>query len=393
MSQVDVEYLNLVRDILNNGTHKETRSGSVKSVFGRMIRLDVSHEVPILTTKKMFKKGVIHELLWFLKGSTNIQYLVNNNVHIWDDDAYRWFKTIFSPEYEEKLREKNIEYIKFKIVDSSYNSVKFYDTLSELLDDVDENKFIEYTGKGYIIQYYLYRYDTERVDSMDIYKFGDLGPVYGYQWRKLFLDCDQIKNVIDTLRTNPNDRRMIVNSWNVRQIKNMALPPCHYSFQFYTQKLSYSERMDWLYENGHNEYDEWKNPLESKLDELNVPKYKLSLMWNQRSVDTALGLPFNILSYSILLYMIAQCVNMVPYEIIGSLGDCHIYENHIDGLIEQIKRDPYKYDAPKLRLNKNIKDIDEFTYEDIVIDGYQSYPSIKFQLSVGTNKNINNGKK
>lgn len=219
MSQVDVEYLNLVRDILNNGTHKETRSGSVKSVFGRMIRLDVSHEVPILTTKKMFKKGVIHELLWFLKGSTNIQYLVNNNVHIWDDDAYRWFKTIFSPEYEEKLREKNIEYIKFKIVDSSYNSVKFYDTLSELLDDVDENKFIEYTGKGYIIQYYLYRYDTERVDSMDIYKFGDLGPVYGYQWRKLFLDCDQIKNVIDTLRTNPNDRRMIVNSWNVRQIK------------------------------------------------------------------------------------------------------------------------------------------------------------------------------
>lgn len=388
MSQVDVEYLNLVRDILNNGTHKETRSGSVKSVFGRMIRLDVSDKVPILTTKKMFKKGVIHELLWFLKGSTNIQYLVNNNVHIWDDDAYRWFKTNFSPEYEEKLREKNIEYIKFKIVDSSYNSVKFYDTLSELLDDVDENKFIEYTGKGYIIQYYLYRYDTERVDSMDIYQFGDLGPVYGYQWRKLFWDCDQIKNVIDTLRTNPNDRRMIVNSWNVRQIKNMALPPCHYSFQFYTQKLSYSERMDWLYENSHNEYDEWKNPLESKLDELNVPKYKLSLMWNQRSVDTALGLPFNILSYSILLYMIAQCVNMVPYEIIGSLGDCHIYENHIDGLIEQIKRDPYKYEVPKLRLNKNIKDIDEFTYEDIVIDGYQSYPSIKFQLSVDSNKNI-----
>lgn len=388
MSQVDVEYLNLVRDILNNGTHKETRSGSVKSVFGRMIRLDVSHEVPILTTKKMFKKGVIHELLWFLKGSTNIQYLVNNNVHIWDDDAYRWFKTSLSTEYEEKLRTKNIEYIKFKIVDSSYNSVKFYDTLNELLDDVDENKFIEYTGKGYIIQYYLYRYDTERVESIDIYQFGDLGPVYGYQWRKLFFDCDQIKNVINTLRTNPNDRRMIVNSWNVRQIKNMALPPCHYSFQFYTQKLSYSERMDWLYENSHNEYDEWKNPLESKLDELNVPKYKLSLMWNQRSVDTALGLPFNILSYSILLYMIAQCVNMVPHEIIGSFGDCHIYENHIDGLIEQINRDPYKYDAPKLRLNKNIKDIDEFTYEDIVIDDYQSYPSIKFQLSVGTNKNI-----
>lgn len=388
MSQVDVEYLNLVRDILNNGAHKETRSGSVKSVFGRMIRLDVSNKVPILTTKKMFKKGVIHELLWFLKGSTNIQYLVNNNVHIWDDDAYRWFKTILSPEYEEKLREKNIEYIRFKIVDSSDKVIKFYNTLSELLDDVDKNKFIEYIEKGYIIQYYLFRYDTSRIDSLEIYKFGDLGPVYGYQWRKLFFDCDQIKNVIDTLRVNPNDRRMIVNSWNVKQIKNMALPPCHYSFQFYTQKLSYSERMDWLYENSHNEYDEWKNPLESKLDELNVPKYKLSLMWNQRSVDTALGLPFNILSYSILLYMIAQCVNMVPYEIIGSLGDCHIYENHIDGLIKQIKRDPYKYDAPKLRLNKNIKDIDEFTYEDIVIDGYQSYPSIKFQLSVDSNKNI-----
>lgn len=338
MNNVDKQYLDLLQDIMDNGVYKETRSGAVRSVFGRMMRFNLQDGLPVLTTKKVFTKGIIHELLWFLKAGTNIKYLIDNNVHIWDDDAYRWYNTLCK-KYGETAKDKEtfLKYVKLSA--------------------------------------------THTFGSHE-YVYGDIGNVYGHQWRN-WRGVDQIGNLIKTLKENPNDRRLIVSAWNVDEIPSMGLPPCHYAFQCYATPLNNMERLDWLCKHTNGEYDEWKTATSKQLDELNVPKYGLSLMWMQRSVDIALGLPFNITSYAILLNMIAQCANMIPNELICSLGDCHIYENQIEGVKEQLTRDPYKYNLPKLWLNPDIKNIDDFSFDDIKIEGYESYPSIKFPLSVG----------
>ena len=334
MNRVDSQYLDLMRDILDNGVYKQTRAGWVKSVFGRMMRFNMKDGLPILTTKKVFTKGVIIELLWFLKGDTNIKFLVDNNVHIWDDDAYRHYLSIINGE-EKMTKEEFIEAVKGEVLIGEY-------------------------------------------------KCGDLGPVYGAQWREQGdKQIDQIKNIIEMLKTNPDDRRMICMAWNANDFDKMALPPCHYGFQVYTRELTPIERLEWLWEHSNGQYDEWKSPTKQTLDDLGVPERELSLMWSQRSVDSFLGLPFNILSYSILLAMLAQCVNMTCGDVICSLGDAHIYEIHKEAVAEQLTRETNKYNLPKLVLNSNIKDIDEFTFNDIKIEGYESYPSIKAPLCVG----------
>ena len=172
-------------------------------------------------------------------------------------------------------------------------------------------------------------------------------------------------------------------SWNSNDFDEMALPPCHYGFQVYTRELNPTERLNWLCEHSNGEYDEWKSVSDELLDELNVPKRELSLMWMQRSVDFGLGWGFNVTSYSILLSLLAQCVNMTVGEVICSLGDVHIYENHVEGIKEQLTRDYHKFNLPKLVLNPSITNIDDFTYNDIQIVGYESYPPIKLPLSVG----------
>lgn len=345
MNNVDKQYLDLLQDILVNGTYKKTRAGYVKSVFGRMLKFNLKEGFPILTTKKVFTKGIIHELLWFLKGDTNIKYLVDNNVHIWDDDAYRHYLDIC-----------NVENPMSK---------------EEFINAVKEEKTFAFK-------------DKENEHMLHYYKAGDLGKVYGHQWRKQGeKHIDQIKNIIEMLKTNPDDRRMICMAWNANDFDEMALPPCHYGFQVYTRELTPTERLEWLWEHSNGEYDEWKSPTKSSLDDLGVPTRELSLMWMQRSVDYGLGWCFNLVSYSILLCMIAQCVNMTVGEVCCSLGDVHIYENHLEGLKEQFTRDPFKYKLPKLELNPNIKDIDKFTYDDIKLIDYESYPSIKLPLSVG----------
>lgn len=344
MNNVDKQYLDLLRDILDNGTYKNTRAGWVKSVFGRQMRFNLKDGLPILTTKKVFTKGIIHELLWFLKADNNIKYLVDNNVHIWDDDAYRFYLTICNTKVK-LTKEEFIESVKREIT---------------------------------------YTFPTEKKGFLRYYKAGDLGPIYGVQWRKQGKkQIDQIQNIIDMLKTNPDDRRMICMAWNSNEMEEMALPPCHYGFQVYTRELTTCERLDWLCEHSNGEYDEWKLPTTQSLDDLNVPKRELSLMWMQRSVDYGLGWAFNLVSYSILLSMIAQCVNMTVGEVICSLGDVHVYENHIEGLTEQLTRNPNKYNLPKLILNQSVKNIDDFTYDDIKIENYESYPSIKLPLSVG----------
>lgn len=341
-NHVDDQYLNLVNDIIENGQEKDTRAGKTRSVFGRQLRFNLQEGLPMLTTKKMFSKGVIHELLWFLKGDTNIKYLVDNGVHIWDDDAYRYYM-----EWCETNR-------------GPLSEGEAYPTKEDFLELVKKEESI-------ILDNDL------PFDGLETYVFGDLGPVYGKQWTNWY-GHNQVEEVIETLKKNPNDRRMIISAWNVAEIPDMALPPCHYCCQFYTTKMTAEEQTTWLL--SHNEDGNITNPV--------APTYKLSCMWNQRSVDTLLGLPFNILSYGILTHLIAQCVGMEVGELIFNGGDVHVYENQIETYKkEQQSREPKMYGLPTLVLNPEIKEIRKFTYEDIKIEGYESYPSVKYPLSVG----------
>ena len=309
MNDLDKQYQNLLADILISGRNKEDRTGTgTRSVFGRQIRHDMRDGFPLLTTKKMAWKTMVTELLWFLRGDTNIKYLVDNGCHIWDGDAYKNYASKTS-------------------LDSGYQFTK-----EEFINKI---KTDDEFGK----------------------KWGELGPIYGKQWRNweyqygdeyssghhlptLKKQIDQIQNLINDLKTNPDSRRLMVSAWNVGELDQMVLPPCHYSWQVYTRELTWEERSQLL--------DTTNGPWDSiaaigtEMDRQNLPKRAISLMWNQRSVDTFLGLPFNIASYGLLLEIIAKAVNMVPDELIGNLGDVHLYSNHIEQAKEQIGR---KYTA------------------------------------------------
>jgi len=357
---------------LHNGIEKDTRNGRTRSVFGRQIRHDMSLGFPLLTTKKMPFRTIATELLWFLRGDTNIKFLVDNDCHIWDGDAY-----------------------------------KRYTTSSELRADLSKEEFIH---------------------NIKIYpefakKWGDLGLIYGKQWRKwhtgwdvvedkskeagvsrVEYGIDQITNLINDLKTNPDSRRLMVNAWNVGELDQMVLPPCHYSWQVYTRELSLEERIE-LYKSktGLTEVDR-KFQLLKDFVEHNIPTRAISLMWNQRSVDTFLGLPFNIASYGLLLEIIAKAVDMIPDELIGNLGDVHLYSNHIEQAKEQLTREPMP--LPKLNINTEwwptesgecgigpINAVSVFNAfndvnfcrclleEDLQLYDYQSHPHIKAPLS------------
>ena len=376
MNNIDIQYQNLLRDILQNGVKKQDRTGTgTLSVFGGQIRHQMSEGFPLLTTKKMYFNGVAAELIWFLRGDTNIKFLLDNNCHIWDGDCYA--------SYEKKITRMLEEGISKGWTISDWDKVT-------LPKDLESSMGVRLLTKEEFIG---------KIQSNDSFsqEWGDLGPIYGKQWRSWgneeefhngseymwYGPKDQIQDVIETLKTNPDSRRIMVNAWNVQDLKEMTLPPCHYGFQFYTREMDSDERINWYCSSldrsiyyGHKLTDE-------QLDEFKVPKRKISLMWNQRSVDTFLGLPFNIASYALLLEIIAKEVNMIPDELIGNLGDVHLYLNHIDQAREQISRDPYE--LPKLCLdyregeyNKNLKD---FVVDDFVIFNYKSHPSIKAKLS------------
>jgi len=345
MNNIDKQYQTLLQDVLNNGVEKKDRTGTgTISVFGRQIRHKMSEGFPLLTTKKMAWKPIIIELLWFLRGDTNIKYLVDNDCYIWVGDAYKAY-----------LKKKEEEWINGRGDAPSLSMDEFVSKIKQ--------------------------------DEWFANRHGDLGPIYGKQWRKwsslgqfdllkqsvlkeynsnthpiaygpiaqkaliddfevLNPPIDQFANLIDQLKTNPDSRRLMVNAWNVADVSRMILPPCHYGFQVYTRELSGEERAE-LYQTG--QYTNNVVKLGGAQDDHywldlwapSVPKRAISLMWNQRSVDTFLGLPFNIASYGLLLEIIAKEINMIPDELIGNLGDVHLYLNHIKQAKEQLIREPF----------------------------------------------------
>jgi thymidylate synthase len=415
MNQLDKQYQELLFDIIENGVEKQTRNGKTKSIFGKQIRHKMKEGFPLLTSKKMYWKGIVTELLWFLRGDTNIKYLVDNDCHIWDGDAYKYFVNTF------ELKSNGTRLVP-----------------NGNLGELNENRELLSQDE------FINKIKTD--DEFDS-KWGELGPVYGKQWRSWekygyrgvqsgALDCglismedykkemyvDQIANLIRDLKTNPDSRRLMVNAWNVGELENMVLPPCHYGFQVYTRELSLEERTQ--YKKKRDGISRTFAPYTHQmLDGSNIPTRAISLMWNQRSVDTFLGLPFNIASYGLLLEIIAKEVNMVPDELIGNLGDVHLYSNHIEQAKEQIGRKfteeeiqehlmqsgmdalmidararyidnlPKKtrepFELPKLVINDEfwnpdagiIEQINHIEVSDFYVTDYQSHPTIKAPLS------------
>ena len=384
MNNVDKQYLALMQDILENGTLKNTRAGQTLSVFGRSMTFDLQEGFPLLTTKKVFYKGIIHELIWFLKGDTNIKYLVDNNVHIWDDDAYRWFKTInfkelhvnnwhivkFASHGEEPIHLNEVE-AEYKIIVNNESKGTFN---CSTLKEMTKEDFIDFVKKGGKVFRTFYHLGEVVGNGEYVYTFGDLGPVYGAQWRG---HGDQIKKIIDTLKTNPDDRRMLCVAWNPDVLDKVALPPCHTMFQFYTRELTQTERNVLI--QGHNPNKELSM---EKLDELNVPKRELSLSFVTRSQDFPLGTPYNISSYAWLCHIIANICNMAVGKLVYFGGDIHIYTNQIDACKEQLERKGFD-ELPKLIIKRQLENIDDINFDDFEIADYNSDPTIKFPLSVG----------
>lgn len=286
------QYLELLELVLKNGTYSSNRTNiNTISYFGTLTRYSLKDQFPLLTTKTVFVKAIIHELLWFIKGDTNIKYLVDNDVRIWNEWPYENFKKSID------FKNETIEEFALKI----------------------------------------------KNDAQFAKKYGELGPVYGKQWRDFF-GVDQLQNAINDIKNNPNSRRIIVCSWNAKQIDEMALPPCHCFYQFY------------------------------------VKDNKLSCQLYQRSADLFLGVPFNIASYSLLTYMVASICDLEPHEFIHTIGDAHIYENHIEQVKLQLTRTPKQ--LPQLWLNPNIKKIEDFKFEDIKILNYEPHPKIVGKVAV-----------
>jgi thymidylate synthase len=385
MNNLDKKYTDLLQDILDNGVKKETRNGGTISVFGRQIRHKMSEGFPLLTTKKMAFKTMVTELLWFLNGDTNIKYLVDNGCHIWDGDAYKNYCLSYKDGHE------------------------FYE---------DETVKRSYTQEEFI--------NKIKTDDEFAKKWGELGKIYGWQWRswgerrhdsidnEYFTGIDQIANLISDLKTNPDSRRLMVSAWNPADLPHQVLPPCHYGFQVYTRELSETDGLKKInlvvkYKGNnckiiscHNANPElliletpegeriiYENQLDEPIDYSKFPTRAISLMYNARSQDVPLGTPFNIASYGLLLEIIAKMVNMVPDELIANMGDCHIYLNQIDGIKEQLTREPYP--LPTLKhmktdeffkvLSESIDMIGHLDNTDFVVENYKSHPTIKMPLS------------
>ena len=413
----DKQYLDLLRDILEHGQKKSDRTGTgTLSVFGRQIRHKMSEGFPAITTKKLHFKGVVSELLWLLNGRTDLRYLLEHNNFIWVGDAYKKYMT--------RINEIIDAYKSGDILGGQPHINNMFSD-ADNLTPLSEQEFI----------------DKIKTDDEFNKEFGDFGPLYGHQWRNWGGDIienkasgiDQIAEVIHKLKTNPDDRGIIVSAWNVSDLPDMTLRPCHNFFQFYTRELSHEERYQKYWEKFK---DRCTSDCYTKedFDRKGIPTRAISLMWNQRSQDVPLGGPYNWASYSLLLEIIAKTVNMVPDELIITIGDAHIYLNQIDGVKEQLGRDltgeeryniwfnnnyetgmerfydpnnlpdydnPYyeptpkrtrePYPLPTLKhmktdefyesLGEDLSLLSHLTVDDFVLENYKSHPKIYFPLS------------
>jgi thymidylate synthase len=378
MNSVDKQYKELIQHILTSGRVKKDRTGTgTISVFDYTMKFNMREGFPILTSKKVFFKGVIHELIWFLRGDTNIKYLVDNGVHIWDGDCYK--------NYYNKTKDLTLENLNVP-----FQQTHLYGTITGA---ISKGRFRPYTKEEFI--------NKIKNDDEFAEKWGELGPLYGKQWREWenyeeidqhyssktqrFEESDilrrkpidQIANLINDLKTNPDDRGLIVSAWNVSDLKKMALRPCHNFFQCYTYEMIEEERIsEWCNSVG-KDISYGDDMTDEKLDELNFPKRKLSLKINIRSNDVFLGCPFNISSYGLLLHLLSDEVNMIPDELIVTIGDAHIYLNHIEQAKLQINLPTFK--LPTIQISK--KSIFDIEYDDIKLLGYKSGQAIKAELS------------
>lgn len=378
MNNVDSEYFRLLKLVLETGKVKQNRTGvPTRGVFGAQARFDLQEGFPLLTTKKVFFKGVVHELLWFLSGSTNIKYLVDNDVHIWDEWAYK--KNVL----DKSLSGINLKNFIIRLKEDDRFAEKYgelgYGTYGsvwrgfEVPVEVEPKNFPKESSYNYHIAIPLELSSDRRIQKQQKDSFRLVRPV------------DQISKLIEGLKNNPDSRRHIVSAWHPYWVDHCALPPCHCLFQFHTEELTYKERVSILWK-FYGEKAAVKlidcpvSLVEKQLEDNNIPKRRLNCQLYQRSADLFLGVPFNIVSYSLLIHMVAQVSNMVPGEFVHTFGDLHIYENHLEQVKEQLSREPRK--LPEICLNKNIKNIFEFKYEDIQLHGYQSHPAIKAKVAV-----------
>ncbi len=340
------QYLSILKEVKEKGVQKPSGRENMPDVLGLThgtILMDLQEGFPLLTTKKMFWKGIVHELLWFMRGDTNIKYLVDNNVNIWNKDAYGWYLKVCK---ENDTRAK-------------YSFESFVNEIYETMPGSVRGR--------------------HRINN---YGLGDLGKVYGHQWRDQN-GIDQLKNIFKALRDNPYARYKILDAWNAKDIPEMALPPCHLLYQFLVEPIPYVKRAELLWASDAPEHVKEGDMIE----ESNTPKFYLDLNMYQRSCDMVLGVPFNIASMSFLLSIMAKALNMVPRYAYWTGGHCDIYMEHLPQVEEQLSRTPYQ--LPSLNIKKNLnsfEDILSLTIEDFDFHHYTSHPAIKSELFTGLAK-------
>jgi thymidylate synthase len=377
------QYQDLLQRIIDEGCEKESGRPNMPHVWGIEdgdIRMDLRNGFPLLTTKKMPWKMIVHELLWFLRGETNIKYLVDNNVHIWDGDAYRWYQK-FCKDYKIETYLKSPE--------------QFADAIKSI-----QSQYFTKDGLGYILNHQDDEL-TAHLNSLGnknrghFYMLGDLGKVYGHQWRNQN-GVDQIKDIIEGLKRNPYSRYHILDTWNKVDFEDMALPPCHLLYQFIVRPLTFEERVQWMFNDDKNirRTPEFELELFTKkekyiehFDIIKIPKFYLNLNMYQRSCDTFLGVPFNIASMSLLLMIVAKTCNMIPKQSKWSGGDVHLYLDHLPVAKEQINRIPKK--LPQMVITKYLKTLDDIlalTIDDFELQNYESDDKLFGELHTGYTK-------
>lgn len=371
MNYTDKQYNDLLNLVLKRGRVKKNRTGiDTLGVFGAQARFNLADGFPLLTTKKVFFKGIVHELLWFLSGSTNIKYLVDNGVNIWNGNCYDRYKK--APSWQaEDVHESHDEHgptgIKLLSEAEFIERIKTDDAFAKRNGELGEGTY------GGMWRNFPTFISSNRVDQED--------------WQGEKITVDQIQKVMDKLKTNPDDRRLIVSAWHPHWVDNCALPPCHVLFQFHTEDLNMSEQsqqhMKFLMKK-HKETGKFIPQLlkdeETQKQLAALPTKRLNCQLYQRSCDLFLGVPFNIASYSLLLQMVAHCSNMEPGDFIHTFGDLHIYTNHLEQVKEQLTRE--HRDLPQVVLNPEKRNLLDFKFEDIQLVGYDPHPAIKAEMAV-----------